>query len=133
MAQGDEDFWLRHAIREAHGTYASALAGRRVDVPGKGKSLLKFGRNLNMGTAGTRATVWDAGPANEVYVDDNTNPIDSISSSSGSDAIDVVVEGHTDDGTGAKTFVVQTVTLTGQTRAALTTPLNRCSRVDPLL
>jgi hypothetical protein len=74
-------------------------------------------------------TIWFTGQdqANETYVADNTNSIDSISSSSGSDTEIVTIEGHTMSG-GDKTFVSQTATLNGQTRVALGTALNRVTR-----
>lgn len=104
--------------------------GDTVSVANKKKPLLKFGRNTNVGTATTGYTLWSTGAdqANETYVATNVNSIDSISSSSASDTIQVTVEGHTETG-GNKTFVVQTVTLSGTTRVALTTPLNRATRV----
>jgi hypothetical protein len=64
---------------------------------------------------------------NETFV--STNAITTISSSSASDTYQLVVEGHTtSDGGLTFVFVVQTVTLTGQTQVALTTPLARVSR-----
>lgn len=103
--------------------------GDVVSVAAKKKTLLKFGRNPNVGSSATGYTIWYTGQdqAHETYVAANTNSIDSISSSD-SDTVDVTVEGHTESG-GNKTFVIQTVTLTGQTRAPLTTPLNRVTRV----
>lgn len=104
--------------------------GDTVSVDEKKNNLLKFGRNTNVGSASTGYTIWYTGQdnAHETYVAANTNSIDSISSASGSDTIAVTVEGHTESG-GDKTFVSQSVTLTGQTRAALNTPLNRVTRV----
>lgn len=117
------DFDLLYAINRIAKDY-----GDLVSVEDKEKSLIKFGENPNVGTA--RATIWQTGAddANETYVADNTNSIDSISSSSGSDTEVVTVEGHTETGD-EKTFVTQNVTLTGQTRAALGTALNRVTRV----
>jgi len=114
---------IRYAIGEVHATY-----GQWVSVEAKSKSLLKFGRNSTLGTSAE--TVWTQG-GNETYV--TTNAIDKISSSSGSDTGGLAyVEGHTVSGTGADaqyTFVAQTVTLTGTTKATLGTPLARVSRV----
>lgn len=64
---------------------------------------------------------------NETY--STTNDIDAIVSSSGSDTEVLKVEGHTIDGLGNLTFVVQEVTLTGQTPVALGTALARCTRM----
>jgi len=102
--------------------------GDSVSVKNKAKSLLKFGLNPNVGTS--RATIWYTGQdqANETYVADNVNSIDTVSSNSGSDTEVVTVEGHTMTG-GNRTFVVQNITLLGQNKATLATPLNRCSRL----
>jgi hypothetical protein len=114
-----DDFWIRHAIEEIDNTY-----GDRVRP--KAKSLHKFGKNEDVGTS--IETIWEQG-GNETYV--TTNAIDKISSSSGSDTEVITIEGHTVSGTGTDaefTFVVQTVTLVGQTETALTTPIARVSR-----
>ena len=113
---------LHYAVQEIYQTY-----GDHVSVWDKGKSLHKFGRYDSLGTS--QITVTGLGQ-NETYV--TTNAIDSISSSSGSDTHLVRLEGHTVSGTGTDaefTFVTETVTLTGQTRAALSTPLARVSRL----
>lgn len=106
--------------------------GDTVSVVAKKKNLFKFGRNTNVGTSATGYTIWFTGQdqAHETYVAANTNSIDSISSSSGSDnsGVTVTIEGHTETGS-AKTFVSQTATLNGNTRVPLTTSLNRCTRV----
>lgn len=114
---------IRAAINQIFVDY-----GDTVSVESKAKRLLKFGRNPGVQT--TASTIWYTGQddQNETYVADNTNSIDSISSSNSGDTEIVSVEGHTMSG-GNRTFVTQTVTLTGQTRAALSTPLNRCTRV----
>jgi len=115
----EDDFWIRHAIEEIDRTY-----GDRVRP--KAKSLFKFGKNLAVGTS--IETIWEQG-GDETYV--TTNAIDKFSSSSASDTQDIYIEGHTVSGTGTDaqfTFVSQTVTLQGQTEAALTTPLARVSR-----
>jgi hypothetical protein len=115
------DYWLRHAARTIETTY-----GDQIDVYAKGKDLLKFGRNALVNTAKSTLMTLPVGIDNETYV--STNIITQISSSSGSDTGNVVVEGHTISG-GVFTFVTQTITLTGQTLASLTTPLARVSRV----
>lgn len=103
--------------------------GDSVSIGKKAKNLLKFGRATNIGSS-SRGTVWvtNADQQNETYVADNVNSIDSISSSSAGDNQEVVVEGHTMSGND-RTFVTQTVTLQGRTRVALTTALNRATRL----
>lgn len=110
---------LVQAEREIEATY-----GDRVSIDRKAKSLIKFGRSAELGTTGLE-TVWTVG-GNEVYVSDNS--ISFISSSSASDTQQITVEGHTVDANGDFTFVVQTVTLEGQTTVALDTDLARVSR-----
>lgn len=102
--------------------------GVRTSVRVKAKSLLKFGRNPNVGTS--LATIWYTGQddADETYAADNTNSIDTISSSDAGDTEIVTVEGHTMSG-GDKTFVTQPATLNGQNKVTLTTALNRVTRV----
>lgn len=119
----NKDPELEQAIRVIESTY-----GDVVSVIDKGKNLFKFGKNTNVGT--TRCTIWYTGQdeINEIYVADNVNSIDSISSSSASDTEVVRIEGHTMTG-GDRTFVVQTKTLSGRTRVALDTPLNRQTRI----
>ena len=77
-----------------------------------------------------RSTIWYTGQDedNETYVADNTNSIDTISSSNASDTEVVNVEGHTMSG-GDRTFVVQQATLNGQNKVTLATPLNRLTRI----
>jgi len=122
------EYKIDHAIDVILETY-----GVNVSVDKKKKDLLKFGRNPNVGSAATGYTIWATGAdnAHETYVAANTNSIDSISSSTSGDTnITFVVEGHTESG-GNKTFVTQSVTTNGtdgQTRVALTTPLNRVTR-----
>ena len=111
--------------REVYSTY-----GQRVSIDAKAKSLLKFGKSGNLSTTAGLQTVWSV-DGNEVYV--STNLIDRVVSSSASDTQEVTIEGHTIEGSGVDakfTFVVETVTLNGQTPVALTTPLARASRVN---
>ena len=115
------DPWIQHAIEVISGTY-----GDTVSIQAKDKDLLKFGRNQLVNTTKTTLMTLPVGTDNETYV--GTNIITQISSSSGSDTGNVIVEGHTIAG-GVFTFVTQTITLTGQTIKALTTPLARVSRV----
>lgn len=109
---------IAHAIREIENTY-----GDNVSVYQKSKSLIKFGRNDDVGT--TEETVWLRGGL-ETYA--TGNDIDSVSSSNSGDTQSIIVEGHTISGD-ELTFVVQSVTLTGQTPATLTTPLYRATRL----
>jgi hypothetical protein len=111
--------------REVYSTY-----GQRVSIDAKAKSLLKFGKSGNLSTNAGLQTVWSV-DGNETYI--STNLIDSVVSSSASDTQEVTIEGHTIEGSGVDakfTFVVQAVTLNGQTPVALTTPLARVSRVN---
>ena len=59
----------------------------------------------------------------------SSNLIDTISSSSGSDTEEIVIEGHTIDSNGDFTFVIQLATLDGQNEVVLDTPLARCTRL----
>lgn len=114
---------IRQAINEIY-----ALYGDVVSVQEKKKSLIKFGRNSAI-SSGVYSTIMNlpSGQTGETYT--STNSIDRISSSDNTDTQVVTVEGHTkDQTTGDLTFVVQNVTLTGQTPATLTTPLARCTR-----
>lgn len=112
------DFWVEHAKRQIRDNY-----GDKVDV--KAKSLLKFGQRDAMGST-ARELVWNHSEANEVLPTGNT--ITHYSSSSGSDTGSGKLEGHTIDGNGDFTFVVQDLTLAGQTKTALSTPVARTSR-----
>lgn len=112
------DFWLAEAVRRFSGDYASVIADRQVDLIGKQKALLKFGRNVNM-ASGVTSTIWDTGVANETYVE--TNIIDSVSSSSAADTGVIRVEGHYISDTATYHFVVLNVTLNGQTPVDLST------------
>lgn len=114
-------FHVAYAERECGATYGgewSALARR--------KSLLKFGGNAAVGTVWQ--TLWSQG-GDEVYATGNV--IDKVSSSNAGDTGVINIEGHTISGTGADvkfTFVTQKVTLAGQAKVSLTTPLARVSR-----
>lgn len=109
--------------REIQATY-----GDYVSIDKKAKSLLKFGKSAAL-SVNSFETIWTVG-GNEVYVSDNT--IAYVSSSDATDVQEVTIEGHTVTGTGFDqefTFVVQNVTLNGQTPVALATPLARTSRM----
>jgi hypothetical protein len=110
---------LVQSEREIQSTY-----GDVVSIDKKAKSLLKFGKSAPL-TTNSLQTVWTVG-GNEVYISDDG--ITHISSSSASDTQEIRVEGHTISGNDL-TFVVQTVTLSGQTSVALTTGLARVSRI----
>lgn len=114
-----QNYWIQHAYNVIEDTYGDVV---RV----KPKNLLKFGLNANAdsGVATTVMTLAGA-ETNETYVSANT--ITHFASSSGADDQELVVEGHTISGSNL-TFVSQTVTLNGQTKTALTTPLARCTR-----
>lgn len=102
------------------------LFGEEVSIDTKAKSLIKFGKSAAL-TTGSLQTVWTVG-GNETYV--STNSIDSISSSSLLDTQEIYIEGHTVTDTGEDekfTFVSFVVTLNGQTRVPLPTPLARVS------
>ena len=111
---------LVQSEREIQSTY-----GDVVSIDRKAKSLLKFGKSAEL-TANTLETVWTVG-GNEVYISDDG--ITHISSSSASDTQEIRVEGHTISGDDL-TFVVQLVTLNGQTPVALNTGLARISRIS---
>lgn len=113
-------------VRQAQNVIFSTY-GDVVSVQEKKKNLNKFGRNATVGTSFETIAEFQSTESEETYV--STNLIDSISSSSTSDTTQtIVVEGHTIDGSGNLTFVVQEKALTGQTEATLTTPLARATR-----
>lgn len=115
------DPWIAEAVRRFTAEYASVIGDRRVELAGKQKALLKFGRNVNM-TAGDVETIWDTGVANETYVDSNL--IDSISSSSASDTMLIRIEGHYYGSDGKLHFVILDATLNGQTPVTTTTVIS---------
>jgi len=103
--------------------------GDAVSVFEKGKNLSKFGTNSTVGTTFETVAQFQGTTPNETLV--STNIIDSIVSSSTSDTTQTIrIEGHTIDGSGNLTFVVQTADLTGQTEVTLATPLARCTRLS---
>ena len=123
IASRDYDLWMAEQI--IFGTY-----GDTVSIASKKKTLLKFGKITDL-AATTRTTIASLGSGvlNEVYV--ASDLITHVASSSGSDTGTMKVEGHTVAGTGTSavfTFVVQTVTLAGQAKTILPTPLARVSR-----
>lgn len=118
MAGENLDFWVNHAVREILDTYGDSVAI-------KPKSLLKFGQNQDVDTAAPE-TVWLRGGTETLPT---TNAITHISSSNAGDIQDVKIEGHT-IADGELSFSIQTVTLQGQTKVALTTPLYRSTRLE---
>lgn len=117
----DQEALINLAIEEIRLTY-----GREVSVGLKRKTLNKFGRKID-GVLGQQ-TVWEVPIANEVYLDANDNLITHLSSSSASDTLNVLFEGHYWDA-GLLKFGTETVALTGQTPAALSRGYCRCSRL----
>lgn len=122
----DDDPLIRHAIDTIYSTY-----GDTVSVGAKKKPLNKFGQKTSIGTAWTTVAQWQGSVINETFV--STNLIDSISSSDQSNdvGITVTIEGHTIDGSGNLTFVIQDATLDGtdaRTKVTLSTPLARATR-----
>lgn len=118
------NFELALAEKEIYENY-----GDRVSIWDKSKTLIKFGENTDL-DADVKETIWNRG-GYETYV--FANEIDRVVSTSASDTISVVIEGHTNSGTElvpVYTFLTQTVTLTGQTPVALTTPISRVSRLS---
>jgi hypothetical protein len=111
---------LLRAVAEIKKSY-----GHDVSVTKKSKSLAKFGRNPYVDSAGFQE-LWPV-DARAPYRP-STNAIDTVTSTSGSDTETIRIEGHTISGNDL-TFVIQTVTLTGQTEATLSTPLARVTRV----
>jgi len=92
----------------------------------------KFGKTRDFDSGDGYVTIWDgaddalydgSSPMNYTY--STSADIDSISSSDNSDTEDIYIEGCDAN----YNLVTQTVTLTGQTRAALSTPLMRVWRM----
>lgn len=100
--------------------------GDVVSIESKSKKLTKFGRSDVIGT--TKATIMTlpAGELHETYVNDNL--IDTVSSDNTGDTRTLVVEGHTLSG-GNLTFSTETITLNGQNKVTLSTPLARVNRM----
>jgi len=88
------------------------------------KSLHKYGRATSLGTAETEINALNK---NETYVSDNL--ISHVSSSSADDTHAVLYEGMTISG-GELSFISDSVTLQGQTKVALPTPVVRSTRAQ---
>lgn len=106
----------------------NGLAIAKGDVTGTGFTH-KFGNAPDFDTSDNEVTIWDG--ANDSDIDEmqynysTTADIDSISSSNNSDTVDIEIQGLDTD----YALTTQTITLTGQTRAALTTNLIRVFRM----
>ena len=98
--------------------------GDKVSWDGKSENRTEFGRNISLGTA--IETVQGKG-GNDTYL--TSNGITHFASSDAGDTQDIIIEGSTIDGNGDFTHVIQTVTLAGQTKTAITTPLARIDRM----
>ena len=107
---------LEHAVAEIYSTY-----GHKVRI--NRKSMHKFGRYEQLGVTKTAITYWGGDPIRSA-----TNSITHFSSTNAADDQVLRVEGMTISG-GLLTFTVQDITLNGQTKTALTTPLARCMRI----
>lgn len=109
---------LDHAVSRIQKEY-----GDKVSIQNETEDLFKFGRNSSVGTSAE--TIWNSPAANETYV--ATNAIDSAISTDVADTIDLTLIGDTVNA-GLFYEVTQTVTLSGTTAVALTTPLARANR-----
>jgi len=85
----------------------------------------KFGENPDIDTGSTPEDIWELG-GEYTYDTDGTAPIVSLISDDAADTQDVMITGLDINGD----EVDQTITLTGTTRVALTTPLWRCYRLQ---
>lgn len=106
--------------------------GDTVSVERKAKNLSKFGINFTVGTTFETVGQFQGTTANETFT--STNSIDRVSSDNTSNnGLVVQIEGHTIDGSGNLTFVVQEATLgtPATTPVTLPTPLARASRMFP--
>jgi len=120
MSLDTEDYWTALAIQEVANTY-----GDSVSVDKKKKSLLKFGENPAVGTAEATLMEFLGSETSETYA--TGNDIDGLvfdDTFTGA----VTIEGHTISGSDL-TFVSQTINATSTTKATLTTPLYRATRI----
>ena len=109
---------LNHALKQIKNDYG-------VAAEYKPKTLAKFGRFATLGTS--YEVVQEHGGV-ETHL--TSNLIDVVVSDSASDTGAISIEGHTIDGSGNLTFVVQTATLNGVTNVTLSTPLARATRIS---
>ena len=108
---------------------SNGLSIAKGDVTGS-SFVHKFGFASDFDTSDNEVTLWDgaddaAAWENMVYDYSATADIDSISSSDNGDTVDIEIQGLDTN----FNLVTQTITLTGQTRAALTTDLIRVFRL----
>ena len=104
---------------------AESTYGQKCSIQDKRKFLAKYGRNTSL-ALDTEEQVWVTGGLETLST---TNDITHFASTNAGDTQTIKVEGHTVDASGDFTFVVQTATLAGQTKTALTTPLARVTRL----
>lgn len=104
------------AIEEIRQTYGDVTEVGR-------KSLFKFGEHDSLGTSRTVINYLGIEPVRPA-----TNSITHFSSTDAADTQVLRVEGMTISGSDL-TFAVQNITLNGQTKTALTTPLARVTRI----
>jgi hypothetical protein len=111
---------------------SNGLAIARGDV-GDTTFVHKFGNAPDFDNADGFVTVWDGANDADVavmkYIYSTSNAIGFISSSDNGDTQDVEVQGLYDDGSGVWLLHIQTVSLTGQTKASLSQPLIRVFRM----
>lgn len=117
----DDEYFIAQAINEVQ-----ALYGETVSVDSKAKSLIKFGRNANVGTSPATIMEQEGAEVHETYV--SANSIIYVITDDASFTGDVTIEGHTIDGDDL-TFVSQTVTLNGHNAVTLSTPIARVTRL----
>ena len=110
------DNFIGFAVDEIEATYGHNVRVNR-------KSLHKFGRNEDVGTTQEIVNYLGIDPAYST-----SNDITHFSSSNAADTQTLMVEGMTYSG-GDLSFVAQNITLAGQTKTALTTPLARVTRI----
>ena len=114
------DFRLNFAVRNI-----ALTDSIDVDIWEKGRELIKYGRNDDL-DSGITEQIWLQGGIETIP---STNVIDELVSTNAGDTQNVVIEGHTVDGSGNLTFVVQTPTLNGTTPVTLSTPLRDATRL----
>lgn len=116
---------IRQAINVIKSTYDDT-----VSVEAKKKSLNKFGTRTGVGT--TFGTIMSLQGSENRLTYPSTNAINSIISTNSADtSITYVYEGHSIDGSGNLTFVIDEVTTDasdGQTRVALPTAVRNVTR-----
>lgn len=121
----DTDPLIADALNRIYADYGVA-----VSVKNKAKALNKFGKKTGVSTSFETIMSFQGSETRLTYP--STNAINSIISTSAADTSKTyVIEGHTIDLSGNLTFVSQDATTnasSGQTRAALTTPMRDVTR-----